>query len=189
MVVDTPHGPLVCYCCHLEVFCGISDRIYQFADILRDSRKKISRGLVHQVILGDLNTFGHGITRFAPFLCRDHLRFRTIGTSEARFWFENLFSVSESELQANSREVVNDKLIEWGFYPEFCRDVVNPGFEDPWDPDKDVTLEASLPFRMVVKGKLDWVLAKRLKVSAKDMGNHDYSMADHKWLMIDADFS
>ena len=36
--VATPQGPLVCYCAHLEVFCGMLARIEQLADIFVDAR-------------------------------------------------------------------------------------------------------------------------------------------------------
>jgi hypothetical protein len=40
-----------------------------------------------------------------------------------------------------------------------------------------------------MKGKLDWLLLRRLAVSATDMGNHDYSASDHKWLSADVTFA
>jgi hypothetical protein len=38
------------------------------------------------------------------------------------------------------------------------------------------------------QGKLDWILLNRFEVTAKQVGNHDFSASDHKWLMVDADY-
>ena len=38
-----PQGPLVVYCAHLEVFCGMLARIYQLADIFEDCRRMVER--------------------------------------------------------------------------------------------------------------------------------------------------
>ena len=59
------------------------------------------------------------------------------------------------------------------------------GFVDPFDAATTVTLD--LPaYRYfgfhLMKGKLDWLLLHRLKVLEKDIGNHEYSASDHKWL-------
>lgn len=40
----------------------------------------------------------------------------------------------------------------------------------------------------LMKGKLDWLLLRRLAVTATGMGNHDYSASDHKWLSADVTF-
>ena len=64
------------------------------------------------------------------------------------------------------------------------------GFQDPWsadDPD-DATLD-NPAWRYfgwsLMKGKLDWMLLRRLTVVSKDLGNHDYSASDHKLLFAD----
>jgi hypothetical protein len=66
------------------------------------------------------------------------------------------------------------------------------GFEDPFDPVATITLD-NPNFRIfgygLVKGKLDWVLLRRLTVVTKQVGNHDYSASDHKWLCADVTFS
>ena len=59
------------------------------------------------------------------------------------------------------------------------------GFEDPFDPVTTVTLD-NPAYRYfgysLMKGKLDWLLLRKMKVLEKDVGNHDYSASDHKWL-------
>ncbi len=63
-----------------------------------------------------------------------------------------------------------------------------PGFTDPWDPAKDITLDNPdyrfLGFSLAA-GKLDWVLMRRLRVVATNCGNHNYAASDHKWLQAD----
>lgn len=227
--VHTPQGPLLCYCLHLEVFCGMLARIEQFADVLQDSKIQMKKGLYHQAILGDLNTMAHGIARLSPKFCKDKMRFWSIGQSEAAFWDQAVFQVmdpdtvpeqdsnwqqraqagmpsgesqpeqqletSQHSSQANA-EVghfppgllgvsVNDQLQKLGLPPHVCQDITNPGFEDPFDPVTTVTLDnpAYKYFGYsLMKGKLDWLLLRKMKVLEKDIGNHDYSASDHKWL-------
>ena len=71
-----PGGPLVVYCAHLEVFCGMLARIAQLADIFADSRRMLEAGFVHQAILGDLNTMAHGVARLSRHYAQDRMRFR-----------------------------------------------------------------------------------------------------------------
>lgn len=64
------------------------------------------------------------------------------------------------------------------------------GFKDPFDP-KTVTLDHP-GYRIfglgLVKGKLDWLLLRRLKPVATSVGNNDFTMSDHKWLCADIEF-
>jgi hypothetical protein len=72
-----------------------------------------------------------------------------------------------------------------------ARDALNPGLFDPFCPVKDVTLD-NPAYRLLgfslMTGKLDWVLLPRGKVEvvAQVMGNHDYKLSDHKWLLVEA---
>ncbi|CAG8764041.1 16094_t:CDS:2, partial [Funneliformis caledonium] len=89
--VKTPAGPpILCYCVHLEVFCGIIGRISQFSDILLDSASNIKTH-PYQLIFGDLNTIGHSIVRLSPKYCQDRYRFLSLGTTEPEWWNTNLF--------------------------------------------------------------------------------------------------
>ncbi len=71
---------------------------------------------------------------------------------------------------------------------EWC----DAGFADPFDTVRDVTLD-NPAYRILgfslMKGKLDWMLLRRMSVSATAMGNHDYSASDHKWLSADVTFT
>lgn len=33
-----------------------------------------------------------------------------------------------------------------------------------------------------MKGKLDWLLLRKVQVLDKSIGNHEYTASDHKWL-------
>ena len=54
--METPLGRVGVYCVHLEVYCGVIERIKQFSEVLEDSRKKAKEDTTKQIILGDLNT-------------------------------------------------------------------------------------------------------------------------------------
>lgn len=91
--IATPGGPLLVYSAHLEVFSGPIGRLRQFADILDHSRAAAARGVSRHIIGGDLNTMAHGIARFSPYHCTDHLRWATLGQCEAAFWQHHVFDV------------------------------------------------------------------------------------------------
>uniref|UniRef100_A0A061RUK4 Uncharacterized protein n=1 Tax=Tetraselmis sp. GSL018 TaxID=582737 RepID=A0A061RUK4_9CHLO len=79
---------------------------------------------------------------------------------------------------------VNKRLLDLGLPAEVCRDLLNPGFEDPFGPETP-TLEPEfmkLWGYPLMNGKLDWMLLRRAGVVWKGLGNHDYSLSDHKWL-------
>ncbi|KAK9842835.1 hypothetical protein WJX74_003107 [Apatococcus lobatus] len=195
----TPQGPLLCYNLHMEVFCGMLARIEQFTAVFRDSREQLQKGMYHQAIMGDLNTMAHGIARLSPNFCNDRMRFLSLGQSEAEFWHHNLFMVTDpafepsrdkqnQHLAGGSANPINQKLQWWGMPEHVCKEALNPGFHDPWDPQQDITLDNPryriLGFSMAA-GKLDWLLMRRLQLVGKDCGNHDYSASDHKWLQAD----
>lgn len=175
----------------LQVFCGMLDRMWQFSDILRHSRGHSPA--TAQVILGDLNTMGHGVARLSPNYCCDPMRWRSLGSSEARYWSDHVLAVKESAPVTSGADLMdvprlNLHLLHLGLPPRVCADILNPGFEDPFDPDKDPTLD-NPKYRLfgvsLMTGKLDWVLLKNMEVVRKELGNHDYLHSDHKWLMVE----
>ena len=123
-----------------------------------------------------------------------------MGTSEARFWATNLFEVVEQAVPGSDAAIeaaapsclavprggVNPRLAAWGLPAELCAAAVNPGFRDPFSPDEDVTLN-NPRYWGLMQGKLDWVLLRgaALVVAGTALGNHDYSLSDHKWLTVD----
>lgn len=75
---------------------------------------------------------------------------------------------------------------------EVCRNLVNRGFEDPFDPRQDITLDHPGyrlgPFHLMT-GKLDWCLLKGFHVVSKRMGNEDFAASDHKLLVVGANLT
>ena len=260
VTVETPNAPLVVYCAHFEVFCGMLFRIRHLAEIFEDSRKMIDRGFYHQVIMGDLNTMAHGIARFSPAFCQDQMRFRSLGSDEAVMWERYVLSVedpqyhpesdrdmlkrigrsfshgdelprssslssqsmangngltrtwkstsnlrvlsdnasawrtckspdmvSESELTKQESKA-NAHLLRWGCDPDVSRSALNPGFSCPFPASSTITLDHPT-YRLfgisLMRGKLDWMLMRRLQADSKELGNMDFSLSDHRWMRAD----
>lgn len=89
--IQTPSGPLLCYCAHLEVFTGIIGRISALSDILADSELYSDR-YPYQILFGDLNTISHSIARLAKTISTDQYRIGSFGSQEAEWWDRNLWS-------------------------------------------------------------------------------------------------
>ncbi|KAG7672843.1 hypothetical protein KSW81_001783 [Nannochloris sp. 'desiccata'] len=211
----TPQGPLVVYNAHFEVFCGMLARIAQLSDIFADTRHMIDSAFYHQVILGDLNTMAHGIARFSKNYCCDRMRFLSLGHDEAVMWEQNVLKVQDprylpshdadvdvatatnagprvegSELTP-SRPPVNSQLLRWGLDLKYARDAVNPGFSCPFEASKTVTLDNpayKLWGYSFMKGKLDWALLRRLRWIKKELGNLNYELSDHRWMLVEVQF-
>ncbi|CAG8451861.1 3256_t:CDS:2 [Acaulospora colombiana] len=203
--VMTPIGPpILCYCVHLEVFCGIVGRIVQFSEILADSTKRIDTH-PNQLIFGDLNTMGHSIARLSPLYCTDRYRFLSLGWTESEWWDVNLFGwhIHDGEinlrLQSGGLKTlaaflrINKSLSERslqvmsGFSSEALRAARNPGFYDPWSPTKDITLH-NPNYLGLYSAKLDWTLICGFEVVNRWIGNDDYSASDHKYMMVELKF-
>ena len=180
--ISVPELPtsVICYCLHLEVFCGIIGRLKQFADVFEDSHKRRAQGKHHyQIIMGDLNTMAHGIARLSPKYCKDFLRFWSIGHSEGSFWDKYLFYT----LHDDTDDLINYKLLP--LHPRhFSIKELNPlrnsYFYDPFITDIDMTLSNYYGF---YTGKLDWCLFRGFSVIKKGMCNVDYGSSDHRMLV------
>ena len=131
---------VICYCLHLEVFCGILGRLKQFSDVLENSNDEIAeRENYYQIIMGDLNTMAHGLARLSPKYCRDFLRIWSLGSSEGSFWYKYLFNV----LHNGSKKGINHKL--FSLYPRHfslrqLQNLRNNYFYDPYCVHSDMTL-------------------------------------------------
>ncbi|KAI3428040.1 hypothetical protein D9Q98_006426 [Chlorella vulgaris] len=79
---------------------------------------------------------------------------------------------------------INRQLLAWGLDVQVARDAVNPGFHDPFDPATTTLDNPKYRFLgfSLMKGKLDWVLLRRMAVTKQDVGNLDFSLSDHRWL-------
>ncbi|KAG1678403.1 hypothetical protein FOA52_015170 [Chlamydomonas sp. UWO 241] len=186
--VATPQGSLTVYTAHLECFCGMLARMHQFSDILEAARKRSAAAggkALHQCIAGDLNTLGNGVARLSPKYCNDHMRWWTIGYSEAEVWDQVVMSVAEDP---SSPEQRNEWAARAGMAPDVCKRLLNPGFKDPFDAKRDITLDHP-DYRFfgahLMTGKLDWLMLRNAEVVSKSIGNHDFSKSDHKWLVAD----
>jgi len=177
--IDTPFGAVECYSCHLELFCGILDRVCIVSEILKDVFQRQNE-VKYQALLGDFNTLAHGIARLSPHYCKDFLRWRSIGSHEAEWWEDNIFSFHVEDGPKNTN------LLGYGLPNQVLIDARNPGFIDPFHPTKDITL---VNYKGWFTGKLDWVLLKGFGVVSKNIGNHDFSASDHKWMMVDVSFT
>mmetsp|Transcript_5423 Transcript_5423/g.13831 ORF Transcript_5423/g.13831 Transcript_5423/m.13831 type:complete len:460 (-) Transcript_5423:125-1504(-) len=87
-------------------------------------------------------------------------------------------------------KLVNERLLGLGLSAEVCSNLLNPGFVDPFDVttttlEPDFTKFCGYP---LMNGKLDWLLLRALEVRHKEIGNHDYSLSDHKWLAAEVAF-
>lgn len=194
-LVDVPGwaAPLRLYSCHLEVFCSAFQRAAQFCDVFDDSRaSEAADGARLQIVGGDLNTMGHGIARLSPKYCgHDWARLWTLGQSEGG-WFarnvlhgevktEKVAAASGGGEKGEEERRYNASLRWWGLPQDVCESAINNGFEDPYDVEKDITIESYAGWYY---GKLDWTLLKGLTCTEKSLGNHDYSASDHKLLFI-----
>ena len=56
------------------------------------THSRLLQGMVHQMILGDLNTMGHGVARLSPRYCCDAMRWRSLGWYEAAWWHVHVLS-------------------------------------------------------------------------------------------------
>ncbi|CAO3678277.1 unnamed protein product [Umbelopsis ramanniana] len=194
--------PILCYCVHLEVFCGIIGRVSAFSDILKDSRANWTT-VPHQMIFGDLNTMAHSIARLSPKYARDRYRILSLGTQESQWWKDNVFGWQDTDGSLNLKlyfygynwlykfykwycQLVYGKIINpvWpcfsGFSREVLREARNPGFTDCW-PSNMTTLTNYGGF---FKARLDWTLTANFDVLKKEIGNTDYAASDHAYLMV-----
>ncbi|CAG8629396.1 9819_t:CDS:2 [Ambispora leptoticha] len=218
--VKTPFGPpILCYCVHLEVFCGITGRIAQFSEILSDATAHMNTH-PYQLIFGDLNTMSRSIARLSHLCSTDQYRILSLGTSESVWWdkyllswhvsdgesnlllesrglgyFSSLFKRNKNNVASNSSSDDNEQLVEnavvkktlSGFTTSVLRAARNPGFYDPWNPERDITLHLPKYFGLY-RAKLDWTLVRGFDVVKRWMGNHDYNASDHKYLMVALEF-
>jgi hypothetical protein len=154
----------------------------------------------------------HGIARFSKNYCCDRMRFLSLGSDEAVMWERNVLKLQDSRyLPTTDADVaveeedknsatpprqqqpapVNSQLLRWGLDLQSAQDAVNPGFSCPFEASKTVTLD-NPTYRFYkysfMKGKLDWVLLRRLRWTSKQLGNLNYELSDHRWMLVEAQF-
>ncbi|ORZ36738.1 Endonuclease/exonuclease/phosphatase [Catenaria anguillulae PL171] len=166
--------PLTVYSAHLEVFCGLLSRVAQLSEVLAraSATKKQSR---YQILCGDLNTMAHGIARLSPNFCNDSMRWRTLGSTEAEWLTRNVLAQPAKDMP------FNPALLSLNLPPAVVEAARNPGFVDPWDPVRDVTLSN---YGGYYSGKLDWTLCMGLEVTDRAMANPKFEASDHRALVV-----
>ncbi|KAL4422229.1 hypothetical protein ABPG77_009704 [Micractinium sp. CCAP 211/92] len=97
----------------------------------------------------------------------------------------------QQQQEKGAPQPLNPRLLAWGLSEQVAYDATNPGFFDPFDPKLTVTLD-NPKYRWfglsLMKGKLDWVLLRRLRPLSQAAGNDGYALSDHRWLAADVAF-
>ncbi|KAF9319210.1 hypothetical protein BG003_009670 [Podila horticola] len=156
--IQTPSGPLLCYCAHLEVFTGIVGRISALSDILADSELYSDR-YPYQILFGDLNTISHSIARLAKSISTDQYRIGSVGSQEAEWWDRNLWSwhVLDGEFNLALATGGWSCLRRFGFLGIGVSTTVENGLSGYWHSDKKYTHW----LKMLVQAGLDKVKQAR----------------------------
>ncbi|ORZ15909.1 hypothetical protein BCR42DRAFT_416129 [Absidia repens] len=204
--------PVLLYCVHLEVFTGIIGRVSAFSEILEDAQ--IHSNIPHQAIFGDLNTMAHSIARLSPKFARDRYRLLSLGESESTWFDRNILGHHVMDGPINTRLLTMERplwqplwFLKWmvtnnsnGFLQQWGRflgylltgfsavimvKARNPGFYDGWPLDYD-TLHNPAHFGLF-KAKLDWTLLRNMAIHNRQVGNADYKLSDHQYLMVDVE--
>jgi hypothetical protein len=72
-----------------------------------------------------------------------------------------------------------------GFNTDVMTKARNPGFYDIW-PLHHCTLHNPAYFGLF-KAKLDWTLLRNMVVVRRQVGNTDYELSDHQYLLVEVD--
>ena len=107
--------------------------------------------------------------------------------SEPEWWYHHILSWYASDgpknllLQHQPLPHGFNKSDEW-----ILQNTVNPGWWDPFDVRKDVTITNNLGW---MKAKVDWSFVRQMKVLDHRMDNEDFQMSDHKCLILEVEYS
>ncbi|KAJ2634946.1 hypothetical protein GGF40_003892 [Coemansia sp. RSA 1286] len=180
--VIVPKGPpVLAYSAHFECFTGIEGRVGQLCDLMQDSRQS-AESLPHQLVFGDFNTFAHSLARFSPKYANGWYRFRTVGMTEPEWWIKNILSWYPDDGIVNRRLEDEDLPPKQRFSGDILRNAVNPGWWDPFDPVKDITISNHAGW---MTAKADWAFVRQLKVLRHWMENRDFAESDHRCLVLE----
>ncbi|KAJ2851724.1 hypothetical protein IWW36_000869 [Coemansia brasiliensis] len=176
--------PLLAYSAHFECFTGIIGRTLQLCDLLEDSTRQVS-STPHQLVCGDFNTFAHSLARFSPRYAHGWYRFRTLGMSEPEWWIENILSWYKSDGPVN-KQVGRGLPGNLRFTRKATAALVNPGWWDPFDPVKDITISNHAGF---MTAKADWLFVRQFRVVRHWMANCNFAASDHRCLVLDVEYA
>lgn len=136
------------------------------------------------IIGGDLNTIMHGIVRLSSKYSDDRMKWMSLGETEAEWLQRNVFDLPTrfTSMSWWARKVW--WRYAYGLSPKYFDFLRNDEIMlfDAYDKLHDVTLD-NPAYKGFVTAKLDWLLMSNLMVTAKDIGNHDYKLSDHKYLV------
>ncbi|KAJ1963853.1 hypothetical protein GGI12_001804 [Dipsacomyces acuminosporus] len=184
--VAVPMRPSVlAYSAHFECFTGITGRVGQLSDLLLDSRKSADK-LPHQVVFGDFNTFSHSLARFSPKYANGWYRFHTIGMTEPEWWIENILSWYPEDGPINQRLASQGLPENLRFSNEVLCAAINPGWHDPFDVLKDITISNHAGW---MTAKTDWAFVRQLRVVKHWIENREYSESDHRCLVLEVEYA
>ncbi|KAJ2548687.1 hypothetical protein EV175_004732 [Coemansia sp. RSA 1933] len=173
--------PVLAYSAHFECFTGIVGRTGQLCDLLLDSREAAVK-TPHQIIFGDFNTFAHSLARFSPKYANGWYRFRSLGMSEPEWWMKNILSWYPEDGSVNSR--LDDEGLPGNlrFSNEILCSAINPGWFDPFDPVKDITISNHAGW---MTAKADWAFVRQFSVAKHWMENRNLGASDHRCLVLE----
>ncbi|KAJ1720214.1 hypothetical protein LPJ61_006193 [Coemansia biformis] len=184
--IFVPKRPAVlAYSAHFECFTGIVGRVGQLCDLLQDSREQAA-SVPHQLVFGDLNTFAHSLARLSPKYAQGWFRFRSLGMSEPEWWVQNILSWYPPDGCVNQRLRDSSPTDAQRFPPELLRAAVNPGWWDPFDTVRDVTISNHAGW---MTAKADWAFVRQFRVVRHWMANRDYAASDHRCLVLEVDYA
>lgn len=127
----------------------------------------------------------NGVARLSPHYCRDSLRWRSLGASEGAYFARHVLGC-----RAADGAGINAHFFKLGLPEAVCRDLVNPGFVDPFDPVRDITLDNPAyrfgPLHLMT-GKLDWALVMGLRPVRWRMEDLNFERSDHRLLLVEVE--
>ncbi|KAJ1836656.1 hypothetical protein LPJ63_000148 [Coemansia sp. RSA 2711] len=182
--IRVPRRPAVlAYSAHFECFAGIAGRAAQLCDLLQDSSACVPE-LPHQLVFGDFNTFAHSLARLSPRYAHGWHRFRNLGMSEAEWWVENVLAWSVDDGPVNLRLAAEPLPDHLRPSREVLRAARNPGWWDPFDPVRDITISNHCGW---MSAKADWAFVRQFRVVRHWMANRDFTASDHRCLVLEVE--
>lgn len=180
--VETPSANILCYSVHMEVFCGMLDRLCVLGELFQDSRAHVDTS-PYQIMFGDMNTVGSGFARFSSKYCLDSTRWSTFGVTEAEFWMDRILrDTKESIVEFLEQKVSTEDLERIQQKSSSLASALrNPQFLEPFSLH-DITV---INHNGYFKGKLDWALVRQLKPVAWKMDDIEFKASDHRLLYVE----
>jgi endonuclease/exonuclease/phosphatase family metal-dependent hydrolase len=205
------HCIVAVYTCHMELFCGMSHRLQVLQELFQHAS---ALATPYQLLLGDFNTLAHSLARFSSRYCRDGLRWRTLGWTEAEWWASHALDYGPDDAlehamrQGGEAGEVLQRLLssrsgdtDAQLAPEEEASLVarlgpllrNPhlqgaGAEALVNPGFSEAFasdtETLRNYRGWFHGKLDFLLSRGLCAVDRQLYNRDYSASDHRLLWV-----